>query len=95
MICLLAAVAMCSAGSATWSKLVALAHAKPSDIQISPSKWRGGGQYSLSTFSACWDDWQKLEPTTLNLGKELSGYHPASPRNFSPQQPEFWIRPSL
>lgn len=78
MLCLVLALLSASPAHTPWDPILQHAGLTAQSLQISPTKWRGGGKYALSTFNACWDDWRKLEPTTLALARTLlrSADHP-------------------
>ncbi len=54
-----------------WSQFLAKAGIKAEDVQLSRSRWRGGGPFSFPEFEKAWDDWQQVEPTAWNAGSSM------------------------
>lgn len=56
-----------------WDQMLAKVNLTSDKAQLNPGRWRGGGEYSLKTFNSLWDDWRKVDPTTVQLGKDVAG----------------------
>lgn len=54
-----------------WSQFLAKAGIKAEDVQLSRSRWRGGGPFSFPAFDKAWDDWQQVEPVAWNAASSL------------------------
>jgi len=68
---MLPAIALAILTQTPWDPALKAAGADAQAIQISPTKWRGGGLYALKSFNASWDDWRQLEPSTLDMARRF------------------------
>jgi hypothetical protein len=41
----------------------------PDTAQLSPTRWKGGGEYSLGVFDRLWNDWRLIDGTAIGLGR--------------------------
>jgi hypothetical protein len=71
MLIALALITLTSMPNWDWSPFFEKANLSPSDVQLSRTRWRGGGQFALASFNKSWDDWQQLEPMTYSMGRNL------------------------
>jgi len=68
---LAASVGWCKKPKSVWDEMLAKVNLTPEKAQLDPGRWTGGGEYRLKVFQTLWDDWQKVDPTTIKLGEDV------------------------
>ncbi|HTQ09273.1 MAG TPA: hypothetical protein VMI31_04310 [Fimbriimonadaceae bacterium] len=68
---MLPAIAIAVLLQTPWDAVLKAAGVDAQAIQLSPTRWRGGGRYALKSFNASWDDWRQLEPSTLDMARRF------------------------